>query len=481
MLGDTDVSDDSETDDTDPSDDTADTGPDVTWTALPEGCDAPTGLPNDPLVLDGSLKITQDQPGQAFFVELVDLEQDGDIVYGVGQGGLMVYDVSDPTAPALQAVFPDEQAKDRYHKVEVLAPGIVALTHRERHMRVVDLSDKSDLFYQGGKGMEGLAKVGDRLYVSDRDLGLRVMDISDLKDIHQIAVVSGIQHTWELAATGDGWLYAADGVLGLVPIDISDPDAPVIGTPVGLDGSVLHVRSEGDHLLVSNASLGLAIFERSDPAAPTLSSQLTTGGSVVMADASNGLLWAADHEAVTVWDFSDPSDPSPLHRETTEQFALAVIAGPSTDAWVGDWSILGHWTADPAGQAARLELAARDVYLWEDARIVEVRNHGAASGSLLGFSGTDLLVEASATTLGPGETALLRITTTNPIDGSTPLCIAAEDPEDPRQELVVHQGDSVGRLGDEAIDFTLEALDGTEYTLSDYLGQPVMITYFATW
>ena len=461
-----------------------DTGQPMTWTALPQGCDPADDIPEDPLNLEGSRKITQEGPGQ-FFVELLDVEHHGDRVYAVGQGGIITYDVSDPTDIQPLSVFPEEQAKDRYHKVEVLAEDIVAVTHPKRHLRIVDLSTKQDVFYLGEQGMEGLAQAGGRLYVSDRNVGLRVFDISDLATVSEVTQVNGLANTWELAVTDDGWLYAADAVLGLVPFDLSDPDAPVMGTPIAVEGSINHVRAVEDHILVSNGSRGVAVFERSDPAAPSLQSQLKTGGSVTQTDAADGVLWAADHESVTAWDFSDPNDPRPLHRETTEQFALAVRAGPTVEgkatAFVGDWSILGYWTADPSIQAPRLELATRDIYLWEEERIVEVRNHGGLAGDLLGYTGQDLVVEASSTTVEPGGSAWLRITTTNPQEGATRLCVAAEDPQEPIRDHRVLQGDTEGRLGDPAPDFTLDDLDGTVWTLSELQGKPVMITYFATW
>lgn len=467
--------------------DTQDSGPEAEWTALQAGCTAPADLPGDPLQLDGQLKITQGGPND-FFVELVDLEIDGDTLYGVGQGGLIVYDISDPTHPTKRSVFPNEQAKDRFHRVESLGDGVVAVVHRDRGLRVLRADDHTEYANITGRGMEGLARVGDYLYVSSRERGLLVYDLRDLTHIVEATVVPGLSNTWELAATSDGWLYAADNKLGLVPIDLSDPEHPVIGTPVAVQGSALHVRSEEDTLLVSSGSFGVAIYERSTPSAPTLTGQLRTGGSVVMADAHEGLLWAVDHEAVTVWDFTDPSDPKPLHRQTTEQFALAVVAAPDTTsglgaAWVGDWSILGHWTMDRGVQAARLELSADRVYLGGGERVLELRNHGSIPGSLVGWEAPleGLVVEVSSTEVQPGESAWLRLDWT--LDGTfeIPLCLAATDPEEPQREVLLYTGDTNGHIGDPAPDFSLEGLDGETYTLSDQLGHPVVLAYFATW
>ena len=458
-----------------------------TWTALSKGCEAPSGLPSDPLRLDGQLKITQSNPGD-FFVELVDLELDGDTLYGVGQGGLIVYDVADPSNPVKRSVFPNEQAKDRFHRVEALGDGVVAVTHRERGLRILRASDHREYASIVGSGMEGLARVGDRLYVSSREQGLLVYDLRDLEQVVQVTVVPGLSHTWELAATDDGWLYAADNQLGLVPIDLSDPDQPVIGIPVEVLGSALHVRAEGDTLLVSSGAYGVAIYDRSDPAAPTLLGRVETGGSVVMADANEGLLWAVDHEAVTVWDYTDPNDPRPLHRETTEQFALAVIAAPDTpsglaSAWVGDWSILGHWTLDREVQAARLELSSEKVYLGGGERVLELRNHGSATGSLLGWEAPaeGVEVEVSATEVGPGEIAWMRLRWTAEGTYEIPLCLSATDPQEPTRELLLFTGDTYGHIGDPAPDFSLQGLDGETYTLSEQLGHPVVLAYFATW
>ena len=60
---------------------------------------------------------------------------------------------------------------------------------------------------------------------------------------------------------------------------------------------------------------------------------------------------------------------------------------------------------------------------------------------------------------------------------------SSNDPTTPLQSLSVsatNTGSAIG-IGEVALDFTLTDLDGTSHTLSQQLGNPVVLAYFATW
>jgi hypothetical protein len=474
--------------------DSNDTGEPLVYTELASGsCEAPSDLAEDPLVLDGSLKLTQERPGE-FFVELIDLELVGDVVYGVGQGGLMIYDVSDPTDPSLISTFPDNEQHQgisaRFHRVEHLGGGVVAVSHREQGWKVIDASDVNapqELVFIEQRGLEGLAHVDGVLYVSSRFEGLRIYDVSDPGSPVLQDTIAGISSTWELAVHGD-WMYAADNVLGVVPFDISSPLAPVMGTPVEVEGRALHVRVAQDHLLVSTGSAGLAVLELDDPAAPSEIERVVTSGSVVMADAADDVLWAVDHQGVTAWDFSDPGELTPIGRETSEQFALAIVAAPDFGAWVGDWNILGHWTASPDVDAPQLQLNDDVFYLDSAVGWVEIpfTNQGGGDLEITSWSVegvATLTAEIKPETVAPGKNGWLRfnLDASSTGVGDHRVCLSTNDPQDPAREFFLVVDDNPSHLGNPAPLFALEDLDGTVHKLDEQLGHPVVLTYFATW
>ncbi|MCB9766352.1 MAG: hypothetical protein H6739_41640 [Alphaproteobacteria bacterium] len=470
-------------DDTDEADDTGDTA--ATWQALPDACEAPAPLPDDPLAIIGQLMLTQEQRG-GFFVELIDLEVDGDLVYAVGQGGLMIYDIADPAAPALIGRFAYGQ-EGRFHRVELLGGGLLALTHRDNALSIIDASDPTapvSLIEVVEKGFEGLAALPGHVVVTMRDEGVRVYDLSDPSSPQRVGAAEGLSTPWDLTPVVDGWTYAADNTLGVVPVDVSTPSAPTIGAPVALDGATLHVAVDGGWLYASQGSGGVVVLDRSDPAAPVPVATVNTGGSAVMSAASEGLLWVVDHEAVSVFDVSDPTHPAPLAYETTEQFALAVRA-EGTRAWVGDWNILSGWQLDPAASAGQLDLASETVTvpLEGGSATLSTANRGNADVRLVGATVSDdrLSIEVTEDTLAPGGQGSLRVAFSGGEALDAVVCLASDDPDEPLRELRVVAGEAGQYLGQPAPDFALTTLDGETLRLSEQLGHPVFLVYFATW
>jgi hypothetical protein len=114
-------------------------------------------------------------------------------------------------------------------------------------------------------------------------------------------------------------------------------------------------------------------------------------------------------------------------------------------------------------------------------------NRGSQPLNLLGATSNDprVTVLASTDVVQSGDSATLLLSFTDdgePLDST--VCIASDDPEKPTVEIKLSdQSDiqtSVG-YGEPAPDFTLTALDGESYRLSEQLGHPVVLIYFATW
>ena len=65
----------------------------------------------------------------------------------------------------------------------------------------------------------------------------------------------------------------------------------------------------------------------------------------------------------------------------------------------------------------------------------------------------------------------------------TTLCLASNDPDESQAEVEVHTGGGgvIGEVGRPAPDFVLTDLDGESHRLSEHLGHPVVLVYFATW
>jgi hypothetical protein len=206
------------------------------WIELAATCTAPDPLPADPITPVGRLQLTQDEPGE-YFVELLDLEPDGDRLYAVGQGGLIVYDTADPAEPAHLGHFPERNG--RYHRLELLGDGIVAASHRDRGVEILDASDPAaiaPIAFLPGEGREGLLAIDGLLLVTSRTEGLLVFDVADPAAPELVTAVAGLASPWEISRADGGRAWIADNTLGLVPADLSDPRAPWLGEPFDVEG-----------------------------------------------------------------------------------------------------------------------------------------------------------------------------------------------------------------------------------------------------
>ncbi len=467
-----------------------DTGEPVSWSVLPTGCEAPDTLGQHPLTLVGEDQHIQEQPG-TWFMELVDVEADLErgLVYGAGQGGLTVFDVSEITAPTLIGSYPERTGNiGRFYRVE-LGAGVVFATHRDQGLTVFDVTDPEApavIGSFGPAGLEGMALVGDVLYVTDLFGGLYTADVSDPTSPALLDEISGLGTPWDIVVSGDVG-YISDGQLGVVPVDLSDPTAPRLGDPVDVGGGVQDIAVSGGALYAAAGGVGIAVLDLSDPLRPSLVTTLDYAGSVQSVAVQDDVLWAVDQEDVIAVDIRAPLDPIPLGTSTTTEFAMHVGAGDGV-AWVGDWSRLEAWRVDADIAAPDLELSVSTVLLDPDgdSLILTAHNVGAAALTLLGAESGDarLTVETTATTIAPGDSARLRLTYSGGSEELlTGLCLASNDPDEPTQLIEVHSGGGGNHeaIGQPAPDFVLTDLDGNSWQLSEHLGSPVVLVYFATW
>ncbi|MED5370720.1 MAG: hypothetical protein VX899_06890 [Myxococcota bacterium] len=470
-------------DDTSTPDDTGeDTGTPIQWQALASGCEPPTDLAGDPLVELAAVYKGQDVPGETF-AEIVDLDKRGDWILGTGQGGLMPFDVSDPSDPQFASFFPERMG--RYYKSEWASDTRVVLSHRDRGLELVDLSDPSavtPLHFANGWGYEGLLFHDGLLYTTRRGVGVEVFDLSSDR-LELVETVAGLDAPWEISAPHNGVAYIADAALGLVPLDLRGESA-TLGTPVPVDGGgPLHVSADGGAVFVAVGAGGVAVFETSDPLAPTQVALIPVGGSAVMTSADSGLLWIADNEGIAVWDVSDPADPQPVAREITDQFALSIL-GEGTQGYVGDWNYLRSVAVDPSVKAPHLEMPGDRFILPVDGgtQTLRIQNLGSDTLELRGASADGgVTVEASSLSLAPGEVGWLRLSYGGGEGFRGGLCVASNDSDQPLFTAEIEAGVDDPVIGQPAPDFVLQDLDGNSHSLSDQLGHPVVLAYFATW
>ena len=467
---------------------------------LPSVCSTPTGLPADPITDRGVMDSAADGGPP---VKMVDLAADPAraLVWGVGEGGLLAIDVQDASVPIrLSTLASTEEA--RYDHVfafqeEDDGHGLVYLTEGETGLIVVDGTDPVNPEWvgtQGGLGLGHMSQWGDRLYVANQSGIIQVMDISNRSNPAPAGAVEALGTPWRLAAT-ESALYLADSLDGLVTMDRTDPDNPMVMDTISIPG--IQDVAVSEQLLVAAAGVhGAILFDLTLPLQPRRIGQIQYGSAVLRVHLDGDTLWLVDHESVRVIDVTEPLKAQPVGSRATPQWATDVVTVDQV-AWVADWGALSGHQADPATLAPDIELQLDEVYLHPDGQYLSmtVRNMGRTTLELTGIQ-TDvdqLDIRVSKSLIGPRGTERLRLSWPGGEFGASELCISSNDPDTPVIRLPLHSGGggSSPLVGSEAPDFILTAIDiegssgggPVPATFSERLveqrGQPMVLVFFS--
>lgn len=446
--------------------------------------DSPTNEPSIELIGQYDTDDNTEPPG--LLIEALDGVVDQERFWVVGQGGLLSFDISGDV-PELGDVFGGMSG--RFYRLMLVDhdPPLVYATHRDSGLQIVDRSDPSDLRLVKTvtkDGLGGMVQVGDRVYATQHDGTLVVFDATDPTAPEERASIEAPGHPWNVVET-NGWLYTADNTRGVGAFSLSDPDEPEFVGHTDLGNGVLDLATDGTRLFAAAGSAGLIVLDLSDPSSPQESARLWTGSPVVDVSVSDAMVWLVDHEAVWAVDVRQPDQPTVIGRMETPRFAMSVWA-EGNEAWVGDWTAVEGYRAHPERAASTIVAHPDTLRLASDRHDATVRlvNLGPHDGALLRWDAneTDATIGVSSTTVGAQDGVTIAVDWPEST-GNGQVCLLTSDPSNPTVSINVQRSDQ--RLsvpvGTAAPDFELPTLDGERLRLSEQLGHPVLLVYFATW
>jgi len=463
----------------------SDTGADG-WLRAPDACEAPDPLPDDPLVLVHEGTTT----GLVHMLEAV-YSPDRDRYYVVGIPGLTEW--SDGPAGLTETARLAESIGNLEH-ITLVDSSYVAVSRRGDASRsgligLVQVTAGLTLMRRARlEDAVGLAARDGRLYVVSGQGTLSTYDISDPEDpahLELLHTLEGLASPRDLVLDGDH-AYVADNTLGLVVVDLTDPDAPVLIGPVEGSEGLQDVDAADGHVFGAAGSSGVQIFSAADPAQPELVAEITPGGAIISLSAGNGLLWTANYDGVAAIDISDPAAPVLVGTESTRSWAMGAQA-TEAGLFLADWNRVKTFVADPAVQAPDTHLDLSALYFPEGTteQILTLTNTGSAAMTIAGLQADIEYIEVRVDRLvvEVGGKAQIQVQWLGQGDLSGSLCIATDDPDDPIQtlDILTSNDDSSVLIGEPAPDFALPDLDGVYRALSEQIGHPVVLVYFATW
>ncbi len=179
---------------------------------------------------------------------------------------------------------------------------------------VADLQDQSEMKLVGQSEplpgvVRGIAVREPYLYVAAGKGNLRILEISDPLQPHEVGALEAFQ--WAMAVVIDGdRLYVADNAQGLWIADISNPAVPELLGTVQLKTPAAAVAVKGNMAYVVSMHGLLVLIDVADPADPREVGELALPQmSAGIALKDQFALVAAGMEGLWVVDVSDPAAP----------------------------------------------------------------------------------------------------------------------------------------------------------------------------
>lgn len=316
------------------------------------------------------------------FLGLVDLTP----MIATPEGGIVVYDINDPDAPAEIDYRPFSRGPHRFGT----AGETLVAADSERGLRIFSNNTTTGLTEIARRNVTldnafAVAVRGEIAFLGDQ--GLRIIDISDHTRPTELGSVELDGSIMAVAADETGERVAAlawGGELSLV--DASDPAQPVVrsahptnGVDVSIFDTIVAV-AEGDQ--------GVTLIDVTDLEAPTLIARISTidRALAVALDSNIAVIGLAIDSvvegAVAIYDITDPTDPILTAQQPTSDRVGAVDVADSKAAILIGGSLQMIDISDPA---APIDLGTSDARLGnvEDIAIDGFLVHASSwSGSL---------------------------------------------------------------------------------------------------
>lgn len=459
-----------------------------------------------------------------------------------------VVNVADPgnlryIAQALKVVWPDgEGFRDRYPLTGTRTGGCINLavdgewvftTHRGNIDDPAYLGgwrlapgpspgsvvpSQIPLFHEEGASYEGIDVGNGHIYVGRGVDGFAIYDFdTDSRVFTPRGTLGGLNHILGLRVVGNT-VYAADGLGGMVTIDVTDPDAPSLIGRVATGGQARDVRvdtrEDRTTVYVAAAAEGLVVVDATDPARMSVIGQATMPGSAQRLDYAGDRVFVAAWNDVRVFDVADPATPAfigaarltrrlpgttgePEDDRPDVTSRTLGIAASSTDP---DILFAGNWHV-PYSFRVHADRQAPFIYLPEEVNLIDfgpvdqgdsaskqmlVRNEGREPLTLYSMwaSNDSFAVEPPQLRVAPGSSGILTITyTAAAAEKETAILhMASDDPAQPLRKAYLvgnQEGLGVGKPLPETI-VALTSGDEWSSTASENAGKVQMLAYFAT-
>lgn len=250
-----------------------------------------------------------------------ELVTDGRYLYELAKGELLIYSLSDPSAPELTGRL---DGIGNAREIAFCGNGTLAISARESGAYFVDVSNPSKpeiLSHISAQGLPtGIAVEGNYCFVCCRRFGVEIYDISDIRNPKYCTIIYGNGEELYDCCVADGFLYVTSWAEKHVRVyDLEDVCNPKFA-------SMFYIHGQAAGCVARDGVLYIATGYNSKDSTSSLT--------------SSGYGWG---NGLDIYDVSDPYNPSWL--STTKIDGRYQMSG------------FDHWSVDLAGDYAYLTSA----------------------------------------------------------------------------------------------------------------------------
>ena len=429
---------------------------------------------------DAMVELNAIRPVQGV-VHIMDMDVSNETAYLAAYRGILRLDVSDPN----DLQFLDNPGENKLYWSDVNTSYLM-VSGREPGVRLVNLGNDGN-WSPGAKYRpadaypEGVSMGEAVAFVALQSKGVAVLTLPSMAEQLRIDLATNAVDV----LVNDGVLYISDRDKGLVIVDISDVSNPKLLGEVPLSTSPQQLLFSQDHIFIA-ASSNIAIVDVSSPSAPVLRVEHPTHGLAQRLDKYGDLLAIANWHDTRVYDVSTPEAPKIVAVQAVEDASMSVDIDGDV-VYVGDWDVMRSYAMDSTLESPEitfdptLTLTGGPGSLTQ---LLSVRNDGNRKLHVDGIvcDNEAMAVSPSSFELTPDQTQTLTLTmdVENTSPQSVTCALNSDDVDEPNAPLDLQINPSGLGVGDPAPDFNLPDLDGEFHTLSQHLGKVVMISIFSS-
>lgn len=253
-----------------------------------------------------------------------------------GEGGLVIFDISDPEKPVNVGAIETSNAQD-----VAISEGYAYVADGDRGLRVIDIDTPQNPVEVGSRKTSDAKSIEIRriddetvhAIVADGEFGVKIMDVSNPKDPERIYTIQTADASDLILVERGEKVYAivADGPGGVVLIDL-DATPPVVVSRYE-SSNASGISMDSDLLFIADEDEGLKVLDLADLESPRVISTYELANTVDVSVSEDFAYIASETEGLLIFDVSSPK--LPVFYDAAEIEGIRAVTARGSKVFAG--------------------------------------------------------------------------------------------------------------------------------------------------